>query len=81
MAQGSTGDRSWRIVTRYRAFVIPVVGLIIVLGGFLVFNLRDDLIYYQTPAEASSAVLSSASGAFALEAKSCQARLRPRARR
>ena len=39
-------------MTRYRAFVIPVVGLIIVLGGFLVFNLRDDLIYYQTPAEA-----------------------------
>lgn len=37
---------------RYRAFLIPVIGLVLVLGGFLVFNLRDSLVYYQTPSEA-----------------------------
>ena len=39
-------------MTRYRAFVIPVVGLVVILGGFLAFNLGDNLVYYQTPAEA-----------------------------
>jgi cytochrome c-type biogenesis protein CcmE len=36
----------------YRALVLPVVGAIVVLGGFLVSNLNDNLVYYLTPAEA-----------------------------
>ena len=36
----------------YRAIVLPVVGAIVVLGGFLVSNLNDNLVYYLTPAEA-----------------------------
>lgn len=36
----------------YRAVVLPVVGVIVVLGGFLVSNLNDNLVYYLTPAEA-----------------------------
>lgn len=36
----------------YRAVVLPVVGAIVVLGGFLVSNLNDNLVYYLTPAEA-----------------------------
>jgi cytochrome c-type biogenesis protein CcmE len=36
---------------RYRAFLIPAAGLLAVLIGFLVFNIRDDLVYYKTPAE------------------------------
>lgn len=38
---------------RYRAIVVPVVGLIAVLTGFLLFgNLNQNLVYYLTPAEA-----------------------------
>lgn len=36
---------------RYRAFLIPAAGLLAVLIGFLVFNIRDDLVYYKTPEE------------------------------
>lgn len=36
---------------RYRAFLIPAAGLLAVLLGFLVFNIRDDLVYYKTPEE------------------------------
>jgi len=36
---------------RYRAFLIPAAGLLAVLIGFLVFNLRDNLVYYREPAE------------------------------
>lgn len=36
---------------RYRAFLIPAAGLLAVLIGFLVFNIRDDLVYYKTPDE------------------------------
>ena len=37
---------------RYRAFVIPALGLVLILGGFLVFgSLGDNLIYYRTPTE------------------------------
>lgn len=38
-------------MTRYRAFLIPAAGLLAVLIGFLVFNIRDDLVYYKTPEE------------------------------
>lgn len=37
---------------RYRAIVLPVVGAIVVVGGFLFSNLNDNLVYYLTPAEA-----------------------------
>lgn len=38
---------------RYRAIVIPVVGVIAILTGFLVFgNLNQNLLYYLTPTEA-----------------------------
>lgn len=40
---------------RYRAVVIPVAGVLLVVVGFLVFgNLNDNLTYYLTPAEAVS---------------------------
>lgn len=39
---------------RYRAIVIPVIGVIAVLTGFLLFgNLNQNLVYYLTPAEAT----------------------------
>lgn len=40
---------------KYRVLVLPVVGAIVVLGGFLVSgNLNDNLTYYLTPGEAIS---------------------------
>lgn len=36
---------------RYAMFVIPAVGLVLVIGGFLVANLNDTLVYYRTPTE------------------------------
>lgn len=38
---------------RYRSLVIPVVGVLLALGGFLLFgNLNKNLVYYLTPKEA-----------------------------
>lgn len=36
---------------RHKAFIIPAVGLVLVLGGFLVFQLNDSLVYFRTPTE------------------------------
>ena len=37
---------------RYRAFVIPAAGLLVVVVGFLVFGaLNDSLVYFRTPTE------------------------------
>jgi len=36
---------------RYRAFLIPTIGLLAILIGFLVFNIRDNLVYYRVPGE------------------------------
>lgn len=37
----------------YRLIAIPVIGVVLVLAGFLVFgNLNQNLVYYLTPAEA-----------------------------
>jgi cytochrome c-type biogenesis protein CcmE len=37
---------------RYRAFVIPVAGVALLLVGFLAFNLlNDNLVYFKTPSE------------------------------
>ncbi len=39
--------------TDYRAFLIPAVGLLLVIGGFLLFgNLNNNLVYYLTTTEA-----------------------------
>lgn len=39
---------------RYKAFIIPAVGLVVVLAGFLVFQLNDSLVYFRTPTEIMS---------------------------
>ena len=36
---------------RYAMFVIPAIGLVAIIVGFLVFNLSDALVYYRTPTE------------------------------
>lgn len=36
---------------RYRMFLIPAGGLLLILIGFLVFNIQDDLVYYKVPGE------------------------------
>jgi cytochrome c-type biogenesis protein CcmE len=36
---------------RYAMFVFPAIGLVLVIGGFLVANLNDTLVYYRTPTE------------------------------
>ena len=36
---------------RYGRFVIPALGLVVVLLGFLLFNLKDSLVFFRTPTE------------------------------
>jgi len=36
---------------RYARFVIPALGLVVVLMGFLLFNLKDSLVFFRTPTE------------------------------
>jgi len=36
---------------RYARFVIPALGLAVVLLGFLLFNLKDSLVFFRTPTE------------------------------
>ncbi|MDP2623322.1 MAG: cytochrome c maturation protein CcmE [Actinomycetota bacterium] len=36
---------------RYRWFVVAALGLVAVLTGFLVANIGQDLVYYQTPSD------------------------------
>ncbi len=41
---------------RYRAFLIPAIGILVVLGGLLVsFGLNKNFVYYMTPGEALEA--------------------------
>jgi len=41
---------------RYKAFLIPAIGVLVVLGGFiLTFSLNDSFVYYMTPSEAIDA--------------------------
>lgn len=38
---------------RYRAFLIPAIGILVVLGGLILsFGLNDNFVYYMTPGEA-----------------------------
>lgn len=39
---------------RYKAFIIPAIGLVAVIVGFLVFQLNDSLVYFRTPTEMMS---------------------------
>jgi cytochrome c-type biogenesis protein CcmE len=36
---------------RYRMFIIAMIGLLAVLVGFLIANIRENLVYYKTPTE------------------------------
>jgi cytochrome c-type biogenesis protein CcmE len=36
---------------RYARFVVPALGLVAVLVGFLLFNLKDSLVFFRTPTE------------------------------
>ena len=36
---------------RYRWFVVPALGLALLLVGFLAYGIGDDLVYYKTPTE------------------------------
>lgn len=36
---------------RYRLFIVAGVGLLAVLTGFLIYNLRGNLVYYRIPSE------------------------------
>ena len=36
---------------RYARFVIPALGLVVILVGFLLFNLKDSLVFFRTPTE------------------------------
>ncbi len=51
---------------RYRLFIIAGAGLLAVLIGFLVFNLRGDLVYYRTPTEVLDDPAAAAAGRFRL---------------
>ncbi len=48
---------------RYRAFLIPAIGVLVVLGGLvLTFTLNDSFVYYMTPTEAIDAKADFADG-------------------
>jgi cytochrome c-type biogenesis protein CcmE len=51
---------------RYRLFLIAAGGLVVVLIGFLVFNLRDNLVYYRVPSEIVGDPAAAGSGRFRL---------------
>lgn len=48
---------------RYRGLVIPLVGVIVALGGFLTYgNLNSNLVYFVTPTEAAAQKTSASDG-------------------
>ncbi len=51
---------------RYRLFIIAGVGLLAVLIGFLIFNLRGNLVYYRVPSEIRDDPTAIDSGRFRL---------------
>ena len=51
---------------RYALFVIPALGLVAVIVGFLFFNLSDALVYYRTPSEVMDEVQADATARFRL---------------
>jgi cytochrome c-type biogenesis protein CcmE len=53
-------------VRRYRLFIVAAGGLLAVLIGFLVFNLRDNLVYYRIPSEILGNPAANEAGRFRL---------------
>jgi len=51
---------------RYRLFVIAMLGLLAVLIGFLVANIRENLVYYRTPTEVVTEPPGATAGRFRL---------------
>lgn len=51
---------------RYRLFLIAAGGLLVVVIGFLVANLGDNLVYYRTPSEVASDPTAVEEGRFRL---------------
>lgn len=51
---------------RYRLFVFAALGLLAVLVGFLVFNLRGNLVYYRVPTELREDATLTQAGRFRL---------------
>jgi cytochrome c-type biogenesis protein CcmE len=39
---------------RYTWFVVPAIGLAVLLTGFLIYTISDDLVYYRTPSEVAA---------------------------
>ncbi len=39
------------MLKKYRAFLIPAIGVVAILGGFLFFSLNESLVYFRTPNE------------------------------
>jgi cytochrome c-type biogenesis protein CcmE len=53
MAAQAPASTIWVAVMSYRLLVLPLLGVIAVLGGFIAYgNLNNNLVYYLTPAEA-----------------------------
>jgi cytochrome c-type biogenesis protein CcmE len=53
-------------VKRYRLFIFASLGLLVVLVGFLVANIRENLVYYKTPTEMVTDPPSATAGRFRL---------------
>lgn len=51
---------------RYRWFIFPTLGLVLLIVGFLMFNISDALVYYRTPTEVIQDVQPDASGRLRL---------------
>lgn len=51
---------------RYRLFILATLGLLAVLVGFLIANIRENLVYYRTPTEMVGDPSATTSGRFRL---------------
>jgi len=51
---------------RYRLFIVAMIGLLAVLVGFLIANIRENLVYYKTPTEVLNDSPSANTGRFRL---------------
>jgi len=56
-AQPANPDPMERPAVNYRPFLIPAIGLLLLIGGFLIFgNLNSNLVFYMTPTEAAESM-------------------------
>ena len=51
---------------RYRWFIFPALGLVLIIVGFLLFNINEALVYYRTPTEVLQDVEADAAGRLRL---------------